>query len=119
MGPISRPQYPHALINVPAAALNSIATARTSSLKSPHAEWHEDRRRHMLDLAAQYQPPPIRSRRNHQTNTSKSCPLFPQVPIRAAKYLRVCFVPRAEVATSYDNPACDRSGTAYCAELFA
>jgi hypothetical protein len=37
MGPISRPQYPHALINVPAAALNSIATARTSSLKSPHA----------------------------------------------------------------------------------
>ena len=25
-------------------------------------------------------------------------------------------VPRAEVATSYDNPACDRSGTAYCAE---
>src|SRR5262245_13490675 len=46
---------------------------------------------------------------------SKSCPLFPQVQTRAAKYLPVCFVPRAEVATSFDNPACDRSGTAYCA----
>jgi hypothetical protein len=54
-----------------------------------------------------------------ESGPSKSCPLFPQVQIRAAKYLRVCFVPRAEVATSYDNPACDRSGTAYCAELFA